>query len=122
MVDNKSKVQYNTCMTTKTRKRRSDRNHVIYCVTNTLTGEQYIGLTGLGLSGSVKKTLYRRMQKHTQRAMSETKNWGLCESLRTFGRVAFVYGILEIIRGKLPAHARETMLIKMYNPALNTFK
>ncbi len=104
------------------RKRRSDRNHIIYCVTNTLTKEQYIGLTGMGLSGSVKKTLHRRMQKHTQRALTESKNWGMCESLRTFGPEAFEYGIVEVVRGKAAAHIRETQLIAEYNPALNTFK
>jgi hypothetical protein len=61
------------------------------------------------------------MQKHLQRAMAENKTWGLCRALREYGPESFVFGHLETIRGKLPAHARETELIKQLNPALNTF-
>jgi hypothetical protein len=103
----------------KTRKRRSDRNHVLYVITNTVTNEQYLGLTGV--TSTVKRTLKRRMQKHLQRALAENKVWGLCESLRTHGPEVFTYGLLEIVRGKREAHARETELIKQYNPKLNTF-
>jgi group I intron endonuclease len=104
------------------RKKRSDRNHVIYCITNLLTKEQYVGLTALSYKGNVMRTLKRRMQKHLQRALSEDKNWGLCENLRKFGAKNFEYGVLEVVRGKLEAHARETYLINNYNPKLNTFK
>jgi hypothetical protein len=102
------------------RKRRSDRNHVIYCITNTVTNEQYLGIAGM--TGTVKRTLKRLMQKHLQRAMAEDKTLGLCKSLRKYGPVAFTYGVVEIVRGKKEAHARETELIKIHNPALNTFK
>jgi hypothetical protein len=104
-----------------TRKVRSDRTHIIYVITNVLTEEQYIGLTAK-TGTTVKRSLHRRMQKHLQRAMTEDKGWGLCESLRFFGPEAFTYGVLEILRGKKEAHARETELIKELNPALNTFK
>lgn len=103
------------------RKRRSDRRHLIYVIQNTVTGDQYIGLTGLGKSGSVKKTLKRRMQKHLQRAKVENKNWALCKALREYGAESFTYGLLEVVRGKAPAHIRELELIKQYNPTLNTF-
>ena len=109
-------------MLKKTRKRRNDRNQVIYLIQNTLTGEEYIGLTALSYKGNVYKTLYRRMQKHLQRALAESKEWGLCESLRKHGPQNFVFMKLEIIRGKREAHVRETALIKEFNPALNTFK
>ena len=105
----------------KTRKKRSDRNHVVYCITNNITGEQYVGITALGYKGNVKRTLYRRMQKHYQRAMSENKNWTLCENLRTYGAESFTFGVLEVVRGKLQAHARETLIINTFQPALNTF-
>ena len=106
----------------KTRKRRTDRNHVVYYIKNVYTSEFYIGITALVYSGNVKKTLTRRMQKHLQRALTESKDWSLCESLRDFGPQAFVFGPLEVIRGKKQAHVRETELIKQYNPILNTFK
>ena len=101
------------------RKRRSDRNHALYVITNTVTNEQYLGLTAI--NSTVKRSLKRRMQKHLQRAMVEDKAWGLCDSLRTHGAIAFTYGLLEIIRGKKQAHARETELIKLFKPKLNTF-
>ena len=102
----------------RTRKRRNDSNHCIYVITNVVTGEQYIGLTVA--SGNVKKALKVRMQKHAERARNEDKNWGLCEALRTHGPEAFTYGLVEIVRGRLNAHARERELIALYAPALNT--
>ena len=102
------------------RKRRSDRSHVIYYIQNVVTGEFYIGLTVLN-KGSVKKSLHRRMQKHMQRALAESKDWSLSNNLRDHGAENFVYGPLEVVRGKKPAHARETELINNLQPALNTF-
>ena len=103
-----------------TRKRRSDRNHAIYVITNQVTGEQYIGLTNI--NSTIKQSLHVRVRKHIQRAFAETKSWGLCESIRAHGTASFTYGLLEVVRGKLAAHARENELIKTYNPSLNTFK
>ena len=113
---------YNSFMnSTNTRKRRTDRNQVIYFIQDKVTGEQYIGLTALSFNGSVFKTLRRRMQKHMQRALAENKNWGLSRALREHGPERFVFGKLEIVRGKRPAHARETELINSLQPKLNTF-
>lgn len=106
----------------RTRRRRTDRNQVIYYIRNVVTNEFYIGLTAVNFNGSVKRTLHRRMQKHLQRAMTENKDWGLCQNLRDFGAESFVYGPLETVRGKGPAHAREVVLIKQYDAALNTAK
>lgn len=103
------------------RKRRSDRNHVIYMIQDTVTKEQYVGLTALCFNGNVKRTLTRRMQKHLQRALTENKDWGLCVALRERGPERFVFGPLEIVRGKKEAHARETQLINTMQPRLNTF-
>jgi len=109
-------------MNEKARKRRTDRNHVIYVITNRVTGDQYIGLTVLGYRGSVKRTLHRRMQKHMQRALAENKGWALSQSLREYGAEAFEYGLVQVVRGKAEAHVRETALIKAHDPVLNTFK
>ena len=103
------------------RKRRSDRNQVIYYIRDVVTLEYYIGLTALSFKGNVRKTLNRRMQKHMQRALAENKNWGLSRALRERGAERFVYGVIEVVRGKRPAHARETELINTLQPALNTF-
>jgi hypothetical protein len=104
-----------------TRKRRTDRNQVIYYIQDIVTLEYYIGLTALSFKGNVRRTLYRRMQKHMQRALTENKNWGLSRALRERGAESFVFGVIEVIRGKRPAHARETELINTLQPALNTF-
>jgi hypothetical protein len=104
-----------------TRKRRTDRNQIIYYIQDTVTLEYYIGLTAVCYAGNVRKTLTRRMQKHMQRAMTENKDWGLSRALREQGAERFVFGVVEIVRGKRPAHARETELINTLQPALNTF-
>ena len=103
------------------RKRRSDRNQVIYYIQDVVTLEYYIGLTAMEFKGNVRKTLNRRMQKHMQRALAENKNWGLSRALRERGAERFVYGVIEVVRGKRPAHSRETELINTMQPALNTF-
>ena len=104
----------------RARKARNDRNHVIYAITNTVTQEQYIGLTVA--QGGLRKALKVRMQKHAQRARVENKNWGLCENLRKYGPESFVYGALCIVRGKKAAHAVELEMIRKHVPTLNTFK
>ena len=104
-----------------TRKRRTDRNQVIYYIQDKVTLEYYIGLTAVSFKGNVFRTLRRRMQKHMQRALAENKNWGLSRALRERGADRFVFGVVEIVRGKRPAHARETELINTLQPALNTF-
>ena len=101
-----------------TRKRRQDTKHVVYVITNVLTNEQYVGITVCGQQ--VRQALKVRMQKHVRRALTEGKNWGLCCSIREYGVAAFEYGVLELVRGRKPAHARERELIREFNPALNS--
>jgi hypothetical protein len=102
----------------QSRKRRQDSNHAVYCITNTVTGEQYIGITVCG--NQVRRALKIRIQKHVRRALTENKVWDLCHSIREYGSENHVYGLLEIVRGRKPAHARERELIREFNPALNT--
>lgn len=101
------------------RKRRNDCNHAVYVITNTVTNEQYLGITVC--SGNIRQALKIRMQKHLRRALTENRDWALCRSLREHGAEAHTYGLLEIVRGRLTAHARERELIRLHNPALNTF-
>jgi transposase len=104
-----------------TRKRRSDRNQVIYLLRNIVTGQEYIGLTVLSYGGNARRTVHRRVQKHIQRAYAEDKNWGLSRSIREWGPESFTYSVVEVVRGKAEAHQRETYLINSLKPALNTF-
>ena len=100
------------------RKRRQDTKHAVYVITNTVTNEQYIGITVCGQA--VRRALKVRVQKHIRRALTENKSWALCESIRKYGAESFTYGLVELVRGRKPAHARERELIREFNPALNT--
>ena len=104
-----------------TRKRRSDRNQAIYMLENTITGEQYIGLTVVSYRGNAERTIQRRFLKHVQRAMTENKNWGLSRNIRKYGAEAFIVMLVDVVRGKAEAHKVETSLINELQPALNTF-
>lgn len=105
-------------MKKQSRKRRQDTKHVVYCITNTVTGEQYVGITVCGQQ--VRRALKVRMQKHVRRAVTENRAWALCESIREHGADSHTYGVLEFVRGRKPAHARERELIREFQPALNT--
>jgi len=109
-------------MTTVTRKRRSDRNHVVYMIKNTVTDQLYIGITVLSYRGNAQRTLDRRVQKHVQRAFAENKNWALCESFRKYEPENHEYWVHDVVRGKAAAHNMEVGLIDALNPQLNTFK
>lgn len=101
------------------KKKRSDRNHVIYRM-EMETGESYIGLTvaqGQAFLRSVKV----RVQKHLSRAKREQKDWNLYSFLRENEDVSVTYEVLEVVRGRKPAHQRERELIAEYQPELNTF-
>ena len=95
--------------------------HIIYVITNTLTGEQYVGLTAVTPAG-VNAAMRRRIQKHVQRASAENKDWGLCKNIRIHGPSAFTYGLLELVHGKAAAHVRELEYIRAYHPILNSFR
>jgi hypothetical protein len=102
------------------RKRRSDRNHVLYRVTCPETGDSYIGLTvaqGQAFLRSVKV----RFQKHISRAKCENRQWAFCKFIRSNSAVTFKYEVIEVVRGRKPAYQRERELIAAYAPTLNTF-
>lgn len=94
---------------------------MIYYIQDVVTLEYYIGLTALSFKGNIRKTLNRRCQKHMQRALAENKDWGLSVALRTRGAERFVYGPVQIVRGKKAAHEIETQMINTLQPAFNTF-
>lgn len=104
-------------MMTKRRKKRSDRNHLIYKIQ--VKSMVYIGMTHVE-NGSPVKSLRRRWLKHVQRAMTENKTWKLCEAIRKYGPDAFTVEIIEVVRGKTAAHDVERQLIRDLKPKLNT--
>ena len=101
------------------RKKRSDRNHVIYCITAE-TGDSYIGLT-VAQGAAYLRSVKVRVQKHLSRARRENKQWALYEFLTANPDVKLSYEVVEVVRGRKPAHQRERQLIAEYEPTLNTF-
>jgi hypothetical protein len=103
---------------TVTRKKRTDRNHIIYELV--VNGENYVGVTAKTES-TVNKSVLSRAAKHFYRAKKEDKNWSLCVALRELSNKneIEVY-ILEVVRGKSAAHKREVELRRTYKPTLNT--
>jgi hypothetical protein len=105
--------------TKQTRKRRSDRMHLIYLVTNSITSETYIGMAAC-VDRSGKETLAARWSRHVGRAYNQGKGWKLCESIRKYGPEVFHPEIITFVRGKAAAHALETEMKKAGQPQLNT--
>ena len=119
-VDTLVKPCYNTHMTaTNTpRKKRTDRNHIIYELV--VNGKNYIGVTAKTES-TVGKSVRVRANKHFYRAKTEDKNWLLCAELRTLADKAEIECYIhEVIRGKAAAHRREVEIRRMVKPVLNT--
>ena len=119
-VDKVVKPRYNNDMDTKNtpRKRRVDRNHIIYELV--VNGLNYIGVTAKTES-TVAKSVRVRANKHFYRARTEGKDWLLCEALRALNDKSEIeIRVHEIVRGKAAAHRREVEIRRAINPALNT--
>lgn len=100
------------------RKKRVDRNHIIYELV--LPQGSYIGVTAKTES-TVLKSVRARAAKHYYRAKTETKNWLLCQALRELASKEQIdIRVHEIIRGKAAAHRREVELRRELQPSLNT--
>lgn len=98
------------------RKKRSDRNHVIYMLEH--GANFYIGVTAQTESTPLK-SVKTRWNKHCYRARTESKSWLLYEHLRRYDD-GWTLGIIAVVRGKKDAHAFERKLIRDYSPDLNT--
>ena len=103
---------------TVTRKKRVDRNHIIYELV--VNGKNYIGVTAKTES-TVNKSVLSRAAKHFYRAKKEDKNWLLCAELRTLSDKSEIeVYVHEVIRGKAAAHVREVEIRRAVKPVLNT--
>ena len=104
--------------TLTTRKKRTDRNHIIYELI--VNGLNYIGVTAK-TETTVLKSVRARAAKHFYRAKKENKDWSLCIALRELSDKSEIeIRVHEIIRGKAAAHKREVELRRRLQPALNT--
>ncbi len=105
-------------MTTVQRKKRVDRNHIIYELR--VNGLNYIGVTAKTES-TINKSVRSRAAKHFYRAKTETKNWLLCAELRKLASKDDIEILVhEVVRGKAEAHKREVEIRRAVKPALNT--
>ena len=103
---------------TVTRKKRADRNHIIYELV--VNGKNYIGVTAKTES-TVNKSVLSRAAKHFYRAKKEDKNWLLCAELRTLNDKSEIeVYVHEVVRGKAAAHKREVEIRRTVKPVLNT--
>jgi hypothetical protein len=104
--------------TNTTRKKRTDRNHIIYELR--VNGQNYIGVTAKTAS-TVNKSVLARAAKHFYRAKTESKNWLLCQALRSLQDKSEIEVLVhEVVRGKAQAHKREVELRRTLCPTLNT--
>lgn len=103
----------------KKRKRRSDRMHIIYVLTNTVTKKKYVGLA-VCIDRKGVETLNARWCRHVGRAKLQGKSWKLCEEIREFGAEVFKREIKYFVRGKAAAFATETELRKSGKYELNS--
>lgn len=105
----------------KKRKKRSDRNHILYQLTLKATGERYIGVSGV-IGAAIKGTLNERFRRHKSRATHEEKTWTLHERLRAYpDPTQWDRIVLQVVRGRAEAFERERELINMMKPELNSF-
>jgi hypothetical protein len=103
---------------TKRRKPRTDRNHVVYRITNVVTGDFYVGLTVVR-GGAIKKSLAIRWRGHQYKAFVERKDTTFCKAIRKFGPEAFRMEAEWIVRGKTEAHNCEREIVAECQPAYN---
>lgn len=102
------------------RKKRSDRNYVLYQVCAEDTGDNYIGLT-VATGRAFLRSVKVRVQKHLSRAHRENKDWSFCQFVRQNPDVQLQYSVIEVVRGRKAAYQRERELIAIFEPSLNTF-
>ena len=99
------------------RKRRNDRNHVIYQLTAP-NGDRYVGIT-FARGRAFKRSAKIRWEAHVRNAMDYGRMNLLSLSIREHGVESFKREVLEVVRGKQNAHDRERELIKIIEPELN---
>lgn len=116
-LDKSARLLYNPTMM---RKKRNDRNYILYRIESPDTGDAYIGLT-VAVGRAFLRSVKVRVQKHLSRAKTEDKDWAFCSFIRNNPEAALTYEVLEVVRGRKPAYARERELIAEFEPTLNTF-
>ena len=99
------------------RKRRCDRNHVVYLLTSP-SGRRYLGLTFVRDSAR-KRSVEERWSAHVRNALEYGHDTLLCRAIREEGAQGFRRCVVCTVRGKSEAHALERKLIAQMLPELN---
>lgn len=102
----------------KTRKKRCDRNHVIYKIENKVTGEIYIGMT-YARGRAFLKSAKARWKAHQYNAFVGGRETVLYDNMRKYGVKAYKVSVVKVVRGKKECHKEETSFIKEAKPQLN---
>jgi Uri superfamily endonuclease len=102
------------------RKKRNDRNYVLYQIVWPDSGDSYVGLT-VATGRAFLRSVKVRVQKHLSRAKRERKSWEIYNFIRKNPELELDYEVLEVVRGRKPAYQRERELISELQPSLNTF-
>ena len=98
---------------------RRDSNYVIYEAVCQDTGATYIALTRKG-SVRANKAVLEQWRGHLSRARCENRKWALYVYLNTGGlTMQWSHRIIEIVRGRAEAYARERDIVKQHQPLLN---
>jgi hypothetical protein len=100
-------------------KRRSDRNHVIYEIYNTVNGKFYLGITA-ATGRRFNYSARLRFQRHCSRARLENKDWLLYQDMRKYPHDIYEVYVLDVVRGRKKAHEIEVKLLKKYDYKLNS--
>ena len=101
------------------KRKRSDRNHLIYELVNTINNKKYVGVT-VCIGRAYKYTAIRRFQKHVFRAKNEPFDWALYKDMRKFGPDVYDIYVIQVIRGKSEAHRIETNMLQSLEYKLNS--
>ena len=99
------------------RKKRSDRNHLIYLLTSP-TGKRYLGVTYVR-GRATKGSLRQRWLTHCRNATQYLYSTHISVCIREEGAENFKKEILVVVRGKAEAHELERKLITSFQPELN---
>jgi len=99
------------------RKRRTDRNHIIYLLT-CASGDKYVGIT-VARGRAYQRSLEIRWQGHVYHATVENRPYPIAKAIREHGPDQFSREVLQIVRGKSAAHSLERTYIENIQPSLN---
>lgn len=106
-------------MTTTRRTARKDCCFVIYEWQSRVEGATYIGLTRK-TENSPLQSVVKRWAKHESRAIHEPeKDWPLYRHLREGHTKGWRLVVIEVVRGRAEAYARERIIVKERRPTLN---